>query len=200
MADFQSSLTAKQIEKVLTGAVVFNASTSLSEEQKAQARENIGATPIGFGIKITAHFATFDDLEAAVPYPVAGDAYSVGIVVPYDLYIYDNLHGSWVNYGPIRSADINARFLQDLTVAMDDWETDDSVFTDYKYKASIPAAEVTKNDFPIVAFSPSDAAGGNFCPIAYTFDGIVQIFAKSIPAAAITIPAITFIVQGGTDS
>lgn len=200
MADFQSSLTAKQIEKVLTGAVVFNAATSLSEAQKAQARENIGATPIGFGIKITAHFATPADLEEAVPSPAEGDAYSVGTAVPYDLYIYDSLHGSWANYGPIRSTDITARFLQDVTVAMDDWEEDDSIFADYKYKASIPAAEVTKNDFPIVAFSPSDAAGGNFCPIAYTFDGIVQIFAKSIPAAAITIPAITFIVQGGDEA
>lgn len=195
MADFQSSLKAAQIESVLTGAVVFNKETALSENQKAQARENIGATAYGQGIQIKAHFDTLDELLTTAEKPSAGDAYSVGNVLPYDLYIYDYLHASWVNYGPIRAADISARFAQDVTVSVSSWEEDDSIFVDFPYKASIQIADVTANDLPIVVFSPSDAAGGNFCPVAYTFDGIAQIFARKIPSTAIVIPAITFIVQ-----
>lgn len=75
-----------------------------------------------------------------------------------------------------------------------------TVYADFTYKAAIPLAEVTGADFPIVAFSPADAIGGNYCPIAYSFDGYVEIWAKAIPSGAITIPAITFIVQEDTEA
>lgn len=195
MADFQSSLLATEIESVLTGAVVFNQSTKLTESQKAQARANIGATALGNGIAIISHFDTQEELEAAITDPKAGDAYSVGSSVPYNLYIYDHLRGDWVDYGPIRSTDISARFAQNISVGVDAWEEDTTVFADYIFKAAIPLAEVTGADFPIVAFSPSDAVGGNYCPIAFCFDGYVEIWARAIPAEGITIPAITFIVQ-----
>ena len=195
MADYQSSLLADQIESVLTGAVVFNRGTDLTENQKAQARENIGATAYGQGIRIKAHFDTLDDLLITAEKPSAGDAYSVGNTLPYDLYIYDYLHARWVKYGAIRATDVSARFSQDVTVAASEWEKDDSVFQGFAFKASIPIPDVSANDFPIVAFSPSDAVSGNFCPVAYTFDGIVQIFAREKPTSARSIPAITVTVQ-----
>lgn len=195
MADFQSSKTAAEIEEVLTGAVLFNTNTKLSEAQKAQARANIGATANGEGIKIISHFDTLEELEAAVKAPNAGDAYSVGTALPYNLFIYDYLSSIWRDYGAIRSTDISARFAQNVTVAVDDWEEDTDVFADYTFKAQIPIGEVTGNDFPIVAFSPPDAIGGNFCPIAYCFDGYVEIWARTIPSGMITVPAITFIIQ-----
>ena len=195
MADFQSSKTAAEIEEVLTGAVLFNTNTKLSEAQKAQARANIGATANGEGIKIISHFDTLEELEAAAKAPNAGDAYSVGTALPYNLFIYDYLSSVWRDYGAIRSTDISARFAQNVTVAVDDWEEDTDVFADYTFKAQIPIGEVTGNDFPIVAFSPPDAIGGNFCPIAYCFDGYVEIWARAIPSGMITVPAITFIIQ-----
>lgn len=197
MADFQSSKTAQEIETVLTGAVLFNTYTKLSETQKAQARANIGATANGEGIKIISHFDTLEELEAAVKSPNAGDAYSVGSSLPYNLYIYDFLSTEWRDYGAIRSTDISARFAQNVDVGVSAWKEDTDVFTDFTYKAQIPLGEVTGNDFPIVAFSPTDAVSGNFCPIAYCFDGYVEIWARAIPGTAISIPAITFIVQSG---
>ena len=197
MADFQSTLTAQEIEKVLTGAVLFNSNTKLSEAQKAQARANIGATPYGEGIKIVSHFDTVEELKSMVAQPMPGDAYSVGSKLPYNLYIYDSLASEWKDYGAIRSTDISARFAQNKSVAVADWEEDTNVFVDYSYKAKIPVGEVTGNDFPIVAFSPFDATSGNFCPIAYCFDGYVEVWAKTKPTATISIPAITFIVQEG---
>ena len=195
MADFQSSKTAQEIETVLTGAVLFNENTKLSEAQKAQARANIGATANGEGIKIISHFDTLEELEAAVKSPNAGDAYSVGLSLPYNLYIYDYLYSVWRDYGAIRSTDIKARFAQNIAVDVGDWEEDTDVFVDFSYKAQIPLGEVSGSDFPIVAFAPSDATGGNYCPIAYCFDGYVEVWARAIPATAISIPAITFIIQ-----
>lgn len=200
MADFQSSKTAQEIETVLTGAVLFNTNSKLSEAQKAQARANIGATANGEGIKIISHFDTLEELEVAVKSPNAGDAYSVGSSLPYNLYIYDFLSAEWRDYGAIRSTDINARFAQNVSVDVSAWEEDTDVFEDFTYKAQIPLGEVTGNDFPIVAFAPSDAVSGNYCSIAYCFDGYVEVWARAIPDSAISIPAITFIVQSGGGS
>lgn len=197
MADFQSSLKANEIEEVLTGALLYTKAQPLTEGEKAFVRGKIGATELGEGIKIISHFDSLDELKAAVPSPKAGDAYSVGSSLPYSLYVYDFYHESWVDHGVIRANDITARFAQNITVGVGAWEEDTNVFVDYSYKAAISLGEVTGNDFPIVAFSPSDAVGGNFCPVCYAFDGYVEIWAKAVPAAAISIPAITFIVQSG---
>lgn len=195
MADFQSSKTAQEIEEVLTGALTYKSSQSLSESEKALVREKIGATSYGEGIKIVSHFDTVDELKSMVAEPKPGDAYSVGAALPYNLYIYDSLASEWKDYGVIRSADIKARFAQNKVVSAADWEEDTNVFVDYSYKARIPIGEATGDDFPIVAFSPFDATCGNFCPIAYCFDGYVEIWAKELPTEAMSVPAITFIVQ-----
>ena len=195
MADFQSSKTAQEIEQVLTGALLYNVAQALTEGEKAFVREKIGATAQGEGIKIISHFDSLEELKAAVPNPSAGDAYSIGDAMPYNLYIYDFYHDSWVNHGPIRANDISARFAQNMVVATSAWEEDTNVFPDYSYKAAIPLAEITGDDFPIVAFSPSDAVGGNFCPICFAFDGYIEIWARFVPDADITVPAITFILQ-----
>lgn len=196
IADFKSSLEAHEIESRLVGGVVFNADMSgkVSEEEKAIARNNIGATAFGQGIKIVSHYDTLAQLEAAVPKPKPGDAYSVGANLPYNLYIFDLLDGSWKDYGPIRSADISARLAQNVAVSSAAWEEDDAVFTDYHYKARIPLGEINGGDFAFVGFSPHDATAGNFSPICFSFDGAVEIWAKAIPDAAILIPSISFIV------
>lgn len=193
---YQLSMTGSQVNNVLEGAVVANGEQSLTEEEKAQARKNIGATAAGNGIRVIAHFATASELESTITNPNAGDAYSVGAEAPYNLYIYDAYRQAWVDYGPIRATDVSARFAQDLTVAVSDWVEDTYVFVDYTYKAAIPIDGITSNALPIVVFSPYDALSGNFCPIAYTFDGYVEIFAKEVPTADIVIQSITFIIEG----
>ena len=105
MADYNSSLTAQEIESTLLGAVVHNKHTNLSEQQKAQARKNIGAGSSDNGMKILGFFSTLDELKAGVKNPSAGDAYGVGESYPYNIYIWDGLHAMWVNNGNIRGAD-----------------------------------------------------------------------------------------------
>lgn len=194
MADFISSKSAKEIETVLTDALLCSTPQELTETEKAFIRQKIGATELGEGIKIVAHFDTPEELEAAVPEPEAGDAYSIGTETPFSLYIYDAYHEAWIDHGPIRANDITARFAQNVTVLVDAWEEDTTVFEDYSYKAAIPLGELTGEDFPIVGFAPAEASSGNYAQICFAFDGYVEIWARAIPAGDIIIPAITFIV------
>lgn len=60
----------------------------------------------------------------------------------------------------------------------------------YGYKADITFNGLTSDYMARVVFSLADAVTTNFAPIALTSAGKVTIYAKSIPAANITIPTI----------
>lgn len=193
---FQSSLLAQEMENIWTGSVRFNAEQGLSESQKAQARENIGAVPFGSILKILGHFDTVAELQASAPQNV-GDAYSVGTATPYNLYIFDGLRNEWKNYGQIRAADISAQYVENQVIAVSAWTQDTSSLAGYSYKAQITVSGATGDDFPIVAFNQGDAVSGNFAPLSFSFDGYLEIWAKEKPTAAVTIPIATIIVNGG---
>lgn len=193
---FQSSLLAQEMEDTWTGTVRFNAEQGLTEAQKAQARENIGAVPFGSFLKILGHFDTVAELQASAPQNV-GDAYSVGATTPYNLYIYDGLREEWKDYGQIRTTDISARYVENQVIAVSAWVQDVASLAGYSYKAQITVSGATGDDFPIVAFNQGDAVSGNFAPLSFSFDGYLEIFAKEKPTAAVTIPVATIIVNGG---
>lgn len=193
---FQSSLLAQEMEDTWTGTVRFNTEQALSEAQKAQARENIGAVSFGSNLKILGHFDTVVELQASAPQNV-GDAYSVGASVPYKLYIFDGLTESWLDYGYIRSQDINARFVQNVAIAKSAWSQDTTALPGYSYKARITLADSTIDSFPIVVFESEQAFSGNFAPMSFAFAGYLEVFAKSIPTKDINIVTATVIVDGG---
>ena len=103
--DYNSSLTAEEIESTLLSAVVHNKSMGLTEAQKAQARDNIGAGSADNRFVVLGYFATLDELVAAVPEPKAGPFYGVGEAEPYDFYSWDELHSRWVNNGHLKGMD-----------------------------------------------------------------------------------------------
>lgn len=193
---FKSSLFAQEMEDTWTGTVRFNSEQALSETQKAQARENIGAVPFGSSLKILGHFDTLAELQTSAPQKV-GDAYSVGTATPYNLYIFDGLRNEWKDYGQIRAADISARYVENQTIAVSAWTEDSTVLAGFNYKAQITISGATEDDFPIVAFDQSDAISGNFAALSFAFDGYIEILAKTKPTAAITIPVATIISNGG---
>ena len=193
---FPLSQLHQEIDDTLTGAVRFNAEQELSESQKAQARENIGAVPFGSNLKILGHFNTVAELQASAPQNV-GDAYSVGAAAPYNLYIFDGLRNEWLNYGQIRAADISSRYVENQVIAVAAWTADTSTIAGFNYKAQITISGATGDDFPIVAFNQSDAVSGNFAALAFSSNGHIEIFAKTKPTAAVTIPIATLIVNGG---
>lgn len=193
---FKSSLLAQQMEDTWVGTVRFNAEQELTETQKAQARENIGAVPFGSNLKILGHFNTVAELQASAPQNV-GDAYSVGAAAPYNLYIFDGLRNEWLNYGQIRAADISSRYVENQVIAVSAWTADTTTLAGFSYKAQITISSATGDDFPIVAFNQSDAVSGNFAALAFSNNGHIEIFAKIKPTAAVTIPVATVIVNGG---
>lgn len=193
---FKSSLLAQQMEDIWTGTVRFNAGQSLSETQKAQARENIGAVPFGSNLKILGHFNTVAELQASAPQNV-GDAYSVGAAAPYNLYIFDGLRNEWLNYGQIRAADISSRYVENQVIAVSAWTADTTTLAGFSYKAQITISGATGDDFPIVAFNQSDAVSGNFAALAFSANGHIEILAKTKPTAAVNIPVAMVIVNGG---
>ena len=199
MADYNSSLTGEQIEQTLLGAVLSNKAQRLTEAQKEQARKNIGAGTSDTGLKILGYYATADQIAAAVLSPKAGDAYAVGTEAPYDIYIWDAMHRTWVNNGNIRGADGKNADLSDAEPKkhkFTDVRVDassyvaDETYPDFPFRAAIPLPDINETMIPCVAFDVSDAIGGLFAPLAECYNGGVYIYAESAPNYEIIIPTI----------
>lgn len=102
MTYYPVDLPAEQIEEKLLYSVVCNRHQNLSPEQQAQFRENIGAGKDGKGLVILGYYDTLERLqEELTKIPDPGDAYGIGRVAPYDIYVYDAPHHEWVNNGPL---------------------------------------------------------------------------------------------------
>lgn len=193
---FQSALFANEMDAAWLKNVRFDKEQSLSEIEKAQARENIGAVPFGSNLKILGHFDTVAELQSSAPRNV-GDAYSVGTATPYNLYIFDGLRNDWKDYGQIRALDISTQYVENQTIAISAWIADNTILANFNYKARIAISGATKDDFSIVAFDQSDAVSGNFAALSFVFAGYIEILAKIKPTTAITIPVATIISNGG---
>lgn len=199
MADYNSSLTGEQIEQTLLGAVLSNKAQRLTEEQKAQARKNIGAGTSDTGLKILGYYATDDQMAAAVLSPKAGDAYAVGTEAPYDIYIWDAVHRTWVNNGNIRGADGKDADLSDaepmkhkftdVRVETSSYVADDT-YPDFPFRVAIPLDGINETMTPCVAFDVGEALGGLFAPVAECYNGGVYIYAESALNYEIIIPTI----------
>lgn len=103
---YYSSLSGDEIEQTLLGAVRFNTDQNLTTSQKAAARANIGAGESNSTFKILGYFDTLQDLQEWLQIlPEPGDAYGIGTSSPYDIYVWDGAHSTWVNNGPIVLSD-----------------------------------------------------------------------------------------------
>lgn len=193
---FQSALFANEMDAAWLNNVRYDKEQNLSETQKAQARNNIGAVAFGSLLKILGHYDTIEALQSNGEQK-AGNAYSVGTAVPYKLYVFDGLSESWMDYGYIRSQDISSRSIQNVAVSTSAWVQDTAVFAGYNYKAQIALADSTAECFPIVVFEPEQAFSGNFAPVSFAVAGYLEIFAKEIPTKSINILSVTVIVNGG---
>lgn len=193
---FQSALFANEMDAAWLNNIRYDKEQDLSETQKAQARNNIGAVAFGSLLKILGHYDTIEALQSNGEQK-AGNAYSVGTVVPYKLYVFDGLSESWVDYGYIRSQDISSRSIQNVAVSTSAWVQDTAVLAGYSYKAQIALADSTAECFPIVVFESEQAFGGNFAPVSFAVAGFVEVFAKEIPIKNINILSVTVIVNGG---
>lgn len=79
-----------------------------------------------------------------------------------------------------------------VSVAASAWVSD-STYAAYPYAASIACSGVTASYVPEVVFGATEAASGNFAPVALSGSGTVKIYAATKPTAAITVQSITCI-------
>ena len=89
---------AEQIDSKANTALTYAAEVKAAYEAGELNGED------GKSFTIQGYYDTYADLLAAVPTPSTGEAYGIGTIHPYDIYIWDELNHAWKNNSPISGA------------------------------------------------------------------------------------------------
>ena len=100
--------------------------------------------------------------------------------------------GDFANASHAHAGYAEVKIFSGVSVAASAWVSD-STYAAYPYAASIDCPGVTASHVPEVVFGATEAASGNFAPVALSGSGTVKIYAATKPTAAITVPSITCI-------
>ena len=66
----------------------------------------------------------------------------------------------------------------------------DTTHEDFPFRAAVPLEGAIVSMIPEVIFSMADAIGGNFAPVAESYNGGVYLYASDVPEAQVVIPTI----------
>ena len=100
--------------------------------------------------------------------------------------------GDFANASHAHAGYAEVKIFSGVSVAASAWVSD-STYAAYPYAASIACPGVTASHVPEVVFGATEAASGNFAPVALSGSGTVKIYAAIKPTAAITVQSITCI-------
>ena len=100
--------------------------------------------------------------------------------------------GDFANASHAHAGYAEVKIFSAVSVAASAWASD-STYAAYPYAASIACSGVTASHVPEVVFGATEAASGNFAPVALSGSGTVKIYAATKPTAAITVQSITCI-------
>ena len=100
--------------------------------------------------------------------------------------------GDFANASHAHAGYAEVKIFSGVAVAASAWVSD-STYAAYPYAASIACPGVTASHVPEVVFGATEAASGNFAPVALSGSGTVKIYAATKPTAAITVQSITCI-------
>lgn len=100
--------------------------------------------------------------------------------------------GDFANASHAHAGYAEVKIFSGVSVAASAWVSD-STYAAYPYAASIVCPGVTASHVPEVVFGATEAASGNFAPVALSGSGTVKIYAATKPTAAITVQSITCI-------
>ena len=100
--------------------------------------------------------------------------------------------GDFANASHAHAGYAEVKIFSGVSVAASAWVSD-STYAAYPYAASIAWPGVTASHVPEVVFGATEAASGNFAPVALSGSGTVKIYAATKPTAAITVQSITCI-------
>jgi hypothetical protein len=100
--------------------------------------------------------------------------------------------GDFANASHAHAGYAEVKIFSGVSVAASAWVSD-STYAAYPYAASIACPGVTASHVPEVVFGATEAASGNFAPVALSGSGTVKIYAATKPTAAIAVQSITCI-------
>ena len=100
--------------------------------------------------------------------------------------------GDFANASHAHAGYAEVKIFSGVSVAASAWVSN-STYAAYPYAASIACPGVTASHVPEVVFGATEAASGNFAPVALSGSGTVKIYAATKPTAAITVQSITCI-------
>ena len=100
--------------------------------------------------------------------------------------------GDFANASHAHAGYAEVKIFSGVSVAASAWVSD-RTYAAYPYAASIACPGVTASHVPEVVFGATEAASGNFAPVALSGSGTVKIYAATKPTAAITVQSITCI-------
>ena len=100
--------------------------------------------------------------------------------------------GDFANASHAHAGYAEVKIFSGVSVAASAWVSD-STYAAYPYAASIACPGVTASHVPEVVFGATEAASGNFAPVALSGSGTVKIYAATKQTAAITVQSITCI-------
>ena len=100
--------------------------------------------------------------------------------------------GDFANASHAHAGYAEVKIFSGVSVAASAWVSD-STYAAYPYAASIACSGVTASYVPEVVFGATEAASGNFAPVALSGSGTVKIYAATKPTEAITVQSITCI-------
>ena len=100
--------------------------------------------------------------------------------------------GDFANASHVHAGYAEVKIFSGVSVAASAWVSD-STYAAYPYAASITCPGVTASHVPEVVFGATEAASGNFAPVALSGSGTVKIYAATKPTAATTVQSITCI-------
>jgi hypothetical protein len=100
--------------------------------------------------------------------------------------------GDFANASHAHAGYAEVKIFSGVSVAASAWVSD-STYAAYPYAAAIACPGVTASHVPEVVFGATEAASGNFAPVALSGSGTVKIYAATKPTAAITVQSITCI-------
>ena len=100
--------------------------------------------------------------------------------------------GDFANASHAHAGYAEVKIFSGVSVAASAW-VNDSTYAAYPYAASIACPGVTASHVPEVVFGATEAASGNFAPVALSGSGTVKIYAATKPTASITVQSITCI-------
>ena len=112
--NFYSSVDTSQMDKVLSGAILYTIDTSLSEESKRIARQNINAVSEDQHFTILGFFDTVEELPSEA---LTGDAYCVKVRPKYQMVEYLESTGTqYIDAGiVVDSFDVDFQFTQEYS-------------------------------------------------------------------------------------